>query len=111
MVGPLEDQRIEVRSGADGHPDVQVVRRTDEGKRVGAAVEHYFNSVDGKRVTVANLVALLALMFVCWPARKPGRRAGAATNRPVAVHQPFGNVVQRDAAPAADPGDLRPNQA
>ena len=115
--GPLVDQRIEAGHDAGGHPDVRVVNVRADGRRLGDVVYRYFGAVDEERLAYANLIALAALLVMCWPARKASRRSAAGDARDVKVQQNFGNVTRPDAAPAPaaapdlDPADLKPHQA
>jgi hypothetical protein len=103
-VGSADVAAVEERftGPEDGHP-AAFTQRHARGRdgRMDAAVEHYFSGVESRHLVLANIVSLLSLLVLCWPARRGGRRGA-----PVTVHQNFGTIVQPPrVAPEAGPAD------
>jgi hypothetical protein len=63
-----------------------------------ASLERYLRDARPATVTLSGCVGLLAIILICWPARRPGDRRAA---RHVAVQQNFGTVVHAPPAPAS----------
>jgi len=92
-VGP---QRVVIHMGhGEGVRDMRDVRAS-----FFASLEHFLSDARPGFVTWSGCVGLLAIIMICWPARRAGDRRGA---RQVAVHQNFGPAVYAPPAPAPAP--------
>ena len=88
------DSRGDVVAHGDGSElEVDALRTADrrhqhddDGERVAAAIEHYLHDVNGGFLVASTGAALLALLLMCWPARREGTgRPGNADANAAAI--------------------------
>jgi hypothetical protein len=71
-VAAFEDRMIELEGDHPADTIAHVGHGPGRDNRMDAAVERYFRGVETRQMVMANVVSLLSLLVLCWPARKAG---------------------------------------